>query len=471
MSQGTSARQGLQSPVVLEAVGNNLVDTLERATVQIPAYSQMAAQQLVRMIWDGRRANNQHYFHSEDRVIEADEVGGAIDFIVLAEHIASLNNGTVSVHYRVFDYDSGWHESEYLDLEVGSLELVLPPPLVDESENGRLDPVGLTAATVRVGIYDGMLPGQTVYLECVRTGVGGRHSQHIQVTDIQDLTFAVPVDFITPAVSHNIIFYYWVVEAGVRARYSLFLLLQIRLKTLELQLPSVVQACGGQLDPLLALSGVRIKIRYAHMTTQERITLHWTGTALGSTTLGPLTGDPAGELEFTASPDVVGANIGPSQREVAVRYGVVRLGAEAQESPLLRLGIQPLAGLPLPEVAGAVGSTLDLDRFVGDSAVSLILWRYARAGQRVWLRCHGTKLNGEPDLIELISAGELNEDEAASGLSRVLARNRLLLLRDNSEFRVEFKVSFDQTPQESNAVTFPLLCLTLRTGLRCTVPE
>ncbi len=201
------------------------------------------------------------------------------------------------------------------------------------------------------------------------------------------------------------------------------------------------------------------------MTVQENITLHWTGTAMGSVTIGPLRGDPRGEIEFTLVPDVVGANIGPSQRVVQVRYDVDRLGGGAQQSPVLGLGIRPLAGLAQPVIAGAAGSTLDLDRVSGNPAVSVAPWNFARAGQRVWLRCHGTKLNGEPDLIELVSAGALDEGEAASGLSRVLGRDRLLLLRDDSEFRVEFKVSFDQTQQEADAVTFPLLRLTLCTGL------
>lgn len=234
---------------------------------------------------------------------------------------------------------------------------------------------------------------------------------------------------------------------------------------MALQLPTVIQATTGQLDPLQALSGVTIKIRYAHMTVQENITLHWTGTAMGSVTIGPLRGDPRGEIEFTLVPDVVGANIGPSQRVVQVRYDVDRLGGGAQQSPVLGLGIRPLAGLAQPVIAGAAGSTLDLDRVSGNPAVSVAPWNFARAGQRVWLRCHGTKLNGEPDLIELVSAGALDEGEAASGLSRVLGRDRLLLLRDDSEFRVEFKVSFDQTQQEADAVTFPLLRLTLCTGL------
>ena len=465
MSERRSTMSGLLSPVVLEALGNNLADTLERATVRVPVYPQMAANQLVRMIWDGRRANNQHYFFSEDRVVEVDAVGEPVDFIVLAEHIAPLNNGTVTVRYRVFDVNSGWSESDDLALEVGEIALVMPPPLVDQSENGRLDPVGLTAATVRVAIYDGMLAGQTVFLECVRSGIGGSHSLSIEVTGIEDLIFNVPVDFISPAVGHNIIFLYWVVEAGVRTRHSLFLSLWIRLKTLELQLPAVIQASSGQLDPLQALSGVTIKIGYAYMSTQENITLHWTGTVTGSTTIGPLRGDPRGEVEFTLGPDVVGANIGASPRTVQVRYDIERLGGGAQSSPVLNLGIRPLTGLAPPVVTGVVQSVLDLDRVTGDPSVSVVPWPFARAGQRVWLRCYGTKLNGESDSIELISAGVITGGEAASGLSRVLARSRLLLLRDNSEFRVEFKVSFDQSQQEANAVTLPLLRLTLRTGL------
>ncbi|MBS7601044.1 hypothetical protein [Pseudomonas sp. RC2C2] len=46
MSQGISTKQLLPSPSVLEAVENNLADTLERATVRIPAYPKMAANQL-----------------------------------------------------------------------------------------------------------------------------------------------------------------------------------------------------------------------------------------------------------------------------------------------------------------------------------------------------------------------------------------------------------------------------------------
>lgn len=465
MRQGVLTQQLLPAPVVLEADGNNLVDTLERATVQIPAYTQMAANQLVRMIWDGRRENNQHYLHTEDRIVDADGVGQPIDFVVLAEHIAPLNKGLLMVRYRVFDFETDWHESDQLVLEVGGTDLVLPPPLVDEAKEGRLDPVGLTTATVRVAIYDGMLVGQKVYLECLRTGGGGSYLGEIEVTALTDLTFELPVEFIIPAISQNILFQYWVVEPGVRTRHSRLLSLWIRLQTLELQLPCVSQAAAGQLDPLQALSGVNIKVGYPHMTVQENILLHWTGSATGSTVSEPLRGDPRGEVEFTLAPELVGANIGPGLRTVQVRYDVERVGGGAQRSPLLSLGIRPLAGLAQPTVAGVIGTTLDLDRVTGNPLVSIVRWNFARAGQRVWLRCHGTKLNGDADIIELGSAAEVNEAEAANGLSRAIARDRLQLLRDNSELRVEFKVSFARTQQETDAVTFPLLRLTLRTGL------
>ncbi|QVM94115.1 hypothetical protein JYG36_13365 [Pseudomonas sp. SORT22] len=465
MRQGVVTQQLLPAPVVLEAVGNNLVDTLERATVQIPVYAQMAANQLVRMIWDGRRENNQHYLHTEDRIVDADRVGEPIDFLVLAEHIAPLNKGLLMVRYRVFDFETDWHESDQLDLEVGRTDLVLSPPLVDEAKEGRLDPIGLTTATVRVVVYDGMLVGQRVYLECLRTGGGGSYLRDKEVTALTDLTFDLPVEFIIPTIGQNILFRYWVVEPGVRTRHSQLLSLWIRLQTLELQQPCVTQATAGQLDPLQALSGVNIKVGYPHMTVQENITLNWTGSAIGSTISEPLRGDPRGEVEFTLAPELVGANIGPSLRTVQVRYDVERVGGGAQRSPLLSLGIRPLAGLAQPAVAGVIGTTLDLDRVTDNPLVSIMRWSFAHAGQRVWLRCHGTKLNGDADVIELGSAAEVNEGEAANGLSRAIARNRLVLLRDNSELRVEFKVSFARTQQEADAVTFPLLRLTLRTGL------
>nr|NLU60477.1 hypothetical protein [Pseudomonas sp. BIGb0427] len=161
----------------------------------------------------------------------------------------------------------------------------------------------------------------------------------------------------------------------------------------------------------------------------------------------------------------IGANIGAVQRQVQVRYSVLRQGAsQPQESQLLNLRVQPLTGLTQLQVDYAVGLVLDLDSFSGNTRVSVAAWNFVRAGQRIWLRCYGTKLNGDPDIIELIVGEALTSGEVSAGISRTLTRSRLLMLRDNSELRVELKVNFAQAQNEADTLIFPVLRLTLRAG-------
>jgi hypothetical protein len=457
--------QKLPRPSVEEAQGQYLPDNADQATVRIPPFPGMAEGQRLALVWEGMRADHEPYFHEEHRLIRPEHIGQDIIIVVDAEHIVALAGGTLELYYRVIHDNGPSLESERLLLHVGEAVPELQQASVDGAQNGVFDPTGLASATVRIPSYTDMKQGQTVHLEWRSSAQGGDYTASVDVTAAGPLSFSVPVGFITPSLNREVYVRYWVVEAGVRTRYSFTLTLLISQAHLELLAPSVLQAPGGLLDPLQATTGATVLVRYAGMSAQDRITLHWTGTPLGSTSLGPLSGNASGELSVSIPPPYIGANIGAVQGQVLVRYTVLRQGAsQPQESQLLNLRVQPLSRLPQPQVDHAVELVLDLDRFSGDTRASVAAWDFARAGQRIWLRCYGTKLNGDPDTIVLINGAALETGEVSSGLSRALARNRLLMLRDNTELRVELKVSFAQTQQEADAVTFPVLRLTLRAG-------
>ncbi|ROL70598.1 hypothetical protein [Pseudomonas vranovensis] len=457
--------QKLQRPIVDEAPGQYLPDDAAQATVRIPPYSWMAKDQRLVLVWQGTRADHEPYLHEEHRIIRDEHIGEEVIIVVAAQHIVALAGGTLELYYRVIHDNGPGVDSERLFLHVGEAAPELQQASVDGAQNGVFDPTGLTSATVRIPSYTSMRPGQTVHLEWLGSAQGGHFTTSVEVTAPGAFAISVPIGFITPSLNREVYVRYWVVEAGMRTRYSFTLTLLISQAVLELLAPTVLQAPGGLLDPLQATSGATVLIRYTGMSIQDRITLHWTGTALGSTLVGPLGGNANGELTVSIPPLYIGANIGAVQRQVQVRYSVLRQGAsQPQESQLLNLRLQPLTGLTQLQVDYAVGLVLDLDRFSGDTRVSVAAWSFARAGQRVWLRCYGTKLNGDPEVIELIGGAALDAGEVSAGLSRVLARNRLLMLRDNSELRVELKVNFTHAQNEADAVNFPVLRLTLRAG-------
>ena len=117
----------------------------------------------------------------------------------------------------------------------------------------------------------------------------------------------------------------------------------------------------------------------------------------------------------------------------------------------------------------ASGDVLDLTTFEGDALITVAVWPLIAAGQKIWLRCHGTRQDGTPHTIPLRTSSSVSAAEVVNGLSKVLLRLDLELFKHDTPLRIEFKVTFDGSSVEARAVTFPVRTYTVKALVALTV--
>ncbi|MDR3662638.1 MAG: hypothetical protein P4L86_20045, partial [Mycobacterium sp.] len=241
------------------------------------------------------------------------------------------------------------------------------------------------------------------------------------------------------------------------------LLLPVSASPLDLPRPEVLEAHDSVLFPLEALAGATIRVSYA-MEPRDSIQAYWRGTpGNGSPTLEAKPGSAEGSVDFAVPVTAVSANIG---KRVEVGYSVTRQGIAAP-SKVLPLDILPIAHEQLqpPFVREAADNLLlDLNTFAGAAHIEVRKWPHIQVGQRIWLRIEGTRDDGRPFSFTLWNAEEVST--VADLVEGLLPRAQLDQLRDLSGLTFTFKVAFDGSSDESSALTFPRLSLTVRARKR-----
>ncbi|PSS46717.1 hypothetical protein [Pseudomonas sp. BBP2017] len=149
----------LPAPVILQAVDGLLDSRLEHAWVLVGPYPGMVVGDVVKLIWQGKRADGSLYLHEEEKDVSDNDVGNAIEVLVAAEHITVLDGGTLELYYRVTNeravtYDI--RESARSYFNVLNLRHELPAPVVLEADGDVLDPEAIipNGATLRIEYAD-----------------------------------------------------------------------------------------------------------------------------------------------------------------------------------------------------------------------------------------------------------------------------------------------------------------------------
>ncbi|WP_223544329.1 Ig-like domain-containing protein [Pseudomonas sp. A-B-19] len=234
---------------------------------------------------------------------------------------------------------------------------------------------------------------------------------------------------------------------------------------LDLKEPAIKEATGNNLDPIAAKDRLTVRVPdNAALRPDDQLSVTWTG-APGSPTGGSHTTLPrpvSQGLEVDMLRSVVAFSLG---KAVTVRYTVTRGGVD-KESLALTLNVGGIAdgddNLTTPAITQASGDVLDLTTFEGDALITVAIWPLIAAGQKIWLRCHGTRQDGTPHTIPLRTSSSVSAAEVVNGLSKVLLRLDLELFKHDTPLRIEFKVTFDGSSVEARAVTFPVRTYTVK---------
>jgi hypothetical protein len=150
-------------------------------------------------------------------------------------------------------------------------------------------------------------------------------------------------------------------------------------------------------------------------------------------------------------------------------------GSSVDTSDTLELTVLPLRQSALresaPVIEEAVDGILDLTQFVGDATVTLgnresgvAAWPLIAAGQRVWLRAAGRRLDGSNWNKVLLSAHVVTSAEVILGCSATLDRTTLENLADDGEITVSGAVNFARDSVEADAIVFPATSYRLLKG-------
>jgi hypothetical protein len=390
----------------------------------------------------------------------------------MGEHISVLKNGTLDVSYNVSNdawLTASTRRSEHLLVKVGERYAQLPAPSIIEAPDAVLDPeLHPDSATLRVG-YDGTEPGDllTWYWQGISEEGSGTDSFPITTGSAGDtLDFTIVRPLIEPNINNEVqVFYTLKLGSTAEYQYSAVLGLTIGKLIGTLLPPKVVEAPDDVLNPMNALTGATVRVRYESMEPRDSINMTWLGSqGTGSPADQQKPGTSNGTVDFPVSAAVIGANIG---RDVMVRYRVTRYQAE-KPSDVLNLSVSafedPDNELPHPAITQADPQEMELNlaTFTGNATVTVDKWPFIAAGQRVWLRLEGYNLNDAPYTITLLDGVAVSAGQATTGLSETVTRTELEKLGQDTPLTVVCSVAFDGVPIETNAVPLPRTAYTFK---------
>ena len=429
-----------------------LPDTLPQAVVRIPPWVGMFAGQQVRLVWQGKRENGHAYAFMRDWYLTGSQVDHPVVLIVPAEHIAALSGGNLELFYRVYFGSSEPRESQVLPLWVGEPAPELVAPNVPEAENDTLDPIGIVVATVEAPLYEGMAPGQTVWMEWLSPVAGADIIDNFPVQTADDVAFPVYEEDIVPSLGHEVRIRYYVSEPAERRRYSDFLHLGIGPVLSNPPRPRIEEANGDVLD-LLSFQGDALATvaKWNGINERQRYWFRCRGTdAQGNAkTIVLAEGQrvSAGEVNLGVRATLNRADLQAFAHQSRITLEMaVALREDAEESQAIRFPVreyqilQVQISLTDPKILEARGQVLELAAFSGNATLRIDRWQGIVAGQQVWVTLEGKLQSGGDWTLPLLVAHPVSPAEVTGGITRPISRSDLEMLADRSRLSIHLRV-------------------------------
>ncbi|SFX02857.1 YncE family protein [Pseudomonas sp. NFACC43] len=385
------------------------------------------------------------------------------------------------------DLNSPWSAVQTVDVDQAGLRLPVPIPREIASDTADdpgiidLEKLGTNPLLLIVLTSDPrFLPGDTIEATYVAKVVGQPEVTHSETGTVETDGFGQKQACVLEIPNDKVIS-----GSTVQASYKLFrgTTLVGTSKTAHATVigaaqnllpPSVKEANGPILNPVQAKDALHIVVpANAALLPDDKLKVTWTGAAGtpagGSHTSGEWPIRDGWEVPIPNS--VVAFNLGKS---VTVTYTVIQNGVESPPSDPFVLNVQALSQDDLlvarPRILQAAnngeGAELDVATLTGNATVRIDAWPLIAQGQYVWLRLKG-KNNDGTDYERVLWSSALGSRVSASWVSSGFATNTVPLtelrgLRNGSALTVEFKVTLNQSIEESQADTFPLRTYTVK---------
>ncbi|WP_160286280.1 hypothetical protein [Pseudomonas knackmussii] len=404
--------QTLPAPSVREASNGTLAANVEQATVDIAAYTGMAAGDLITLIWSGEKANGQPTDYRTERTVTGGMVGQTVTLTVPgAAQVAPLDGGQVTLWYQVSAAGvlqrALVHESEHLQLSVGSAAATLPAPTVLEAENGALSP-DVLQATVEIAAYTGMAEGDRVDLFW-RGNVTGEFTDWLPVSSTtvgHALTLTISSENIAINSSAEVSYSVTYGTGGTESSA----VLQLRIgEIVPLPAPTIDQAVDDTLNPADVPNGATVRVTAtANLQAGDLVTLHWeTQSSTGNDDYehSVSAGEAGKDVTFTVPFPVVMAEVG---QDIQLSYEVARAAGGNETSPATTYRIRQ--DLPGPTIDQATGNQLDPNDVQNGATVRIDASASLLAGDLVTVHWRGTPGTGSDDIAHSVSGSEAGED-------------------------------------------------------------
>ena len=479
-SVGVALENPLPLPQMPQATGTGATVTLAPLNAQtggrvIVAYTGMSDKHSIQLTMTGTPGAGSPTIAPKPGV-----ASGSVEFLIPPEAIAANIGNTAKTFTLQYEVTQGTHKFPSLALTV----TVTPLPAAEldklsivQAVGDELDVTQLSAgATFRAGVWAFMKTGHPVWL--VLKGKNAQGNEHDRVL-WKVPGSAVYQAWIDTGKYEQVIPYSYLKDLGhdtdLELHYKLALTLsQVEadaivgpIKTYTIKAfatplqPSLKEAAGSNsLNPFAAKDTLTVVVpHYTGMASTDQISVTWTG-ATGTPDGGSHTSTAApvgtvGEKEIPIPNTVVAFNLG---KAVTVFYTVIRNGASTKSGEFV-LNVQAIpteaAELPTPTIDGATDEEVDLTDLADDARTRIAKWPLIAVGQKVWLRYSGIDENDNP-YERLFYDGVTVESGDLNGLLPLAPVEELRTLKDGSKLRIEFKISYDGSTNENQAVTAPI---------------
>ncbi|MFJ2320363.1 hypothetical protein [Pseudomonas sp. NPDC087817] len=452
----------LRAPTVDEAPGGTLPPETPWATVNIPWYPGRNSSDLINLIWQAQAPGGSTVYYEDPRPVGDIAENQPVQRNVSNAEIRRFNGLNVKVFYTVTNSETALlsvRESLVFPMQVGVALPTFDRPEVEGADNDVLDPdkVPPLGATLVVP-YLGTRDKDRVTWRWRGSASGGSTSGHIDLipaTAGKPVRITVNKQYVTANLNGTVVADYSIQRAGATVGNSHELTLRIG-AALGLDAPKIKEANGStSLNPLAAKDSLTAIVDYTGMAIGDDIVVTWTGTTPnGSDTSAKKTVTTLGPQSIELKKSVVAFNLG---KAVTVSYTVTRGGAPVPSKvlPLTVLTIpHEHAQLPKATIDGASNDDLDVTA-LANASTRVAAWPLIAANQKIWLRYSGTKADGSEYKKTTYEGETLRGDGVIVGPYPATPVAELRGLKDNSTLKIEFKVTFDGSPDEAKAVTFP----------------
>ena len=387
-------------------------------------------------------------------------------YTVKAAELEQFNGrGPIQIHYTTNDGAAhilgggalAVRSSAILGAQVGERTADMPAPRLQGAMGNNVDPADVPGKDVLVTFtYLGTQNGDTLHWSCIGSRLDGSADGTIEINNAtagKELPYPVSRDILDKNLNGSLRISYSLERTGppkVVLR-SEVLMLTVG-KGVELDRPIIEGASTSpdELNPLAAISGTRVIVKFRPMLASDFITVDWITADHHGSFADNVAGDPSThEVSVWIDARTIARGIREGGNTINVQYHFHR-GTLPYESVIVPLRLLPLTGLPTPTIEGISGPILDFSQLSPTARTYIPVWSFIHAEQLMWMTYESKGVVFE----DTYTANEVTNDGVLKGINPPTPVDKIKLLEDGADLTIKFWVSLAERSDKNTAVLF-----------------